>query len=156
MSHVAYVWVAGHSAVGKRTLIDTILSNPDEWASRLEIREIVSARFISGDAGIESIELAGNSSGCALIHWQRRSHDSVKEVQRRNPKARHIVIHVSREVGEHKQIFEAENKGVQYDDKGHLGNVLAIESSRPYVDAFIDVANINRTFTVIGRTYNMR
>ena len=150
MNQSEIIWVAGHSSVGKRHFIETSMKDPQTWAMKLGLGTVSRPEWL-GDRPIDEIERLAHSHDCVLIHWQSRGYLKVYDLIDRLPRARHIVIHVSREIEDHRLAFESDYPGQQFDHGQHL-NVTRTEEYRKVVDIFIDVANIAGVFHVVGRT----
>ncbi|MBI3864176.1 MAG: hypothetical protein HY290_20015 [Planctomycetia bacterium] len=151
MKRTSFVWVAGHSSVGKRHFMDHFGDILSALESKLGLGRIESPISLSDHPSTREIEEAGSSHDCVLIHWQSATFLQFYELKDRNGAARHVVVHVHREIDEHKKEFMKDYPKGRF-DHGHQMNLSRVEEYRKLADVFIDVANIDHRFFVIGRT----
>lgn len=150
VGQASFVWVAGHSCAGKLHFIRTVIADVQQWTSKLGLGVVENAAWI-GDKPISEIEELRKSHDCIFIHWQSRGDSKVRELKVRQPDAKHVVVHVNREIEEHKQAFARDYPTHDF-DAGHYLNVTRVEAHRVFADLFVDVANIAGRFYVVGQT----
>lgn len=141
-----FIWIAGHSAVGK----DTFLTNIEQYAALLEIDGPILNLGLN--PRLEVILEAAKSSDTVTMKWQTRGFRTVLDLIKERPRDRHIVVHIRSEVNQHKSDFEHKHKE-PYGTSSMLTNVSLVEAYRPFVSSFFDIANIRKKFYVVGVTH---
>lgn len=170
-SFTRFVWIAGPSSIGKRTLIDKCLADPFWCCQLFGLGEctIIEARYrratennpdapnAEAIADIVAKADASVDAKAVLIHWQAVSRTAVPYLQKERPDDHHIVVHLHRDRARHLKSYlddyrrkydsdDAAMQAFEYHGQNDRGYV---EAYRGLVHGFIDVAVISRDYFVI-------
>lgn len=103
-----WVWVAGHSAAGKNSLIETLVKHPND--SLGEILELPATKLVRAVLTDVNPPVRRKPGHAHLIHWQNATNHLVNVVLNLFPGDTHWMIHLQRAEPEHFGVFLIEER----------------------------------------------
>ena len=140
-------WIAGHSAVGKETMLKRF-----ERDAALQRQFAIPADFVTADLNLSQIAQALDMHQAVLVKWQCREKKWVTDLVTARPADQHVVIHLHRPAALHEAAFrrkwpkEPERSFAIHNE----ANKRAVEAYRCVEGVtFLDVVAIGDLYLVI-------